>query len=104
MPPRIGGVAGAGNMPERIIAACRNSGRNPYVIGLEDQVDPASFSHPPDAWIRLGQAGKGVRLLKSAGAGLFVVGVEEPERRAVRNHAGRHFASDIPRRRRTLRR
>ena len=59
MPPRIGGVAGAGNMPERIIVACRNSGRNPYVIGLEDQADPASFSHPPDAWIRLRQAGKG---------------------------------------------
>ncbi len=50
-----------------VIAARRDPGRKPYVIGLLDQADPASFSRPPDVWIRLGQAGKGVRLLKSAG-------------------------------------
>ena len=85
MLPRIGVVAGAGDMPERVIAACRTSGRNPYVIGLRDQADPASFSRPPDAWIRLGQAGKGVRLLKSAGAEevVLVGGVTRPPIRSL---------------------
>ena len=89
MPPRIGVVAGAGDMPERVIAACRNSGRNPYVIGLRDQADPASFSRPPDAWIRLGQAGKGVRLLKSAGAEevVLVGGIDRPAIHALRPDA-----------------
>lgn len=89
MPPRIGVVAGSGDMPERVIAACRDSGRNPYVIGLKDQADPASFSRPPDAWIRLGQAGKGVRLLKSAGAEevVLVGGVTRPPIRSLRPDA-----------------
>ena len=89
MPPRIGVVAGSGDMPERVIAACRDSGRNPYVIGLKDQADPASFSRPPDAWIRLGQAGKGVRLLKSAGAEevVLVGGVTRPPIHSLRPDA-----------------
>lgn len=89
MPPRIGVVAGAGDMPERVIAACRDSGREPYVIGLLDQADPASFSRPPDVWIRLGQAGKGVRLLKSAGAEevVLVGGVTRPPIRSLRPDA-----------------
>ena len=89
MPPRVGVVAGAGDMPERVIAACRDSGRNPYAIGLRDQADPASFSRPPDAWIRLRQAGKGVELLKSAGAEeVVLVGVvTRPPIRSLRPDA-----------------
>lgn len=89
MPPRIGVVAGAGDMPDRVIAACREGGRDPFVIGLTDQADPASFSHPPDAWIRLGEAGKGVELLKSAGADevVLVGGVTRPPIRSLRPDA-----------------
>ena len=76
-------------MPERVIAARRDPGRKPYVIGLLDQADPASFSRPPDVWIRLGQAGKGVRLLKSAGAeeAVLVGGFTRPPIRSLRPDA-----------------
>ena len=85
MPPRIGIVAGAGDIPERVIAACREQGRDPFVVGLADQADPASFSRPPDAWIRLGEAGKGISLLKSAGAEevVLVGGVKRPPLRSL---------------------
>ena len=86
---KIGVVAGAGDMPDRVIAACREQGRDPFVIGLRDQARPASFSHPPDAWIRLGEAGKGVDLLKSAGAKevVLVGGVNRPPLRSLRPDA-----------------
>ena len=89
MPPRIGIVAGAGDIPERVIAACREQGRDPFVIGLADQADPASFSRPPDAWIRLGEAGTGVELLRSAGAEevVLVGGVRRPPFRSLRPDA-----------------
>lgn len=89
MPPRIGIVAGAGDIPDRVIAACREAGRDPFVIGLTDQADPASFSRSPDAWIRLGEAGKGVELLKSAGAEevVLVGGVDRPPLRSLRPDA-----------------
>lgn len=89
MPPRIGVVAGAGEMPERVIAACRAELRDPFVIGLRDQADPASFSRPPDAWIRVGEGGLGIRLLKSAGAEevVLVGGVSRPSLRALRPDA-----------------
>ena len=89
MPPRIGVVAGAGDMPERVIAACRASGRDPYVIGLRDQADAASFSESPDAWIRLGEAGRGIELLKSAGADRVVIvgGIDRPPIRSLRPDA-----------------
>ena len=89
MPPRIGVVAGAGEMPERVIAACRAGLRDPFVIGLRDQADPASFSRPPDAWIRVGEGGEGIRLLKSAGAEevVLVGGVSRPSLRALRPDA-----------------
>ena len=89
MPPRIGIVAGSGDMPERVIAACRHGGRDPFVIGLRDQADPASFSQPPQAWIRVGEAGKGIGLLKSAGANevVLVGGVSRPSLRALRPDA-----------------
>lgn len=71
--PGLGIVAGGGDIPERLIAACRAQGREFYVIALEGHADPEVFSSPPDAWIRLGQAGKGVRLLREAGAGELVM-------------------------------
>ena len=89
MQARIGIVAGAGDMPHRVIAACREQGRDPFVIGLRDQADPDAFATPPDAWIRLGEAGKGVALLKSAGAAdvVLVGGVRRPPIRSLRPDA-----------------
>lgn len=68
MSSRIGIVAGAGDLPERVIATCREQGREPFVIGLRGHAEPETFSRPPDAWIRLGEAGRGLALLSEVGA------------------------------------
>ena len=72
-----------------MISACRHEGREPFVIGLRDQADPATFSRPPDVWIRVGEAGKGIGLLKAAGATeVVLVGrVSRPSLRALRPDA-----------------
>lgn len=48
-------------------------GREIYVLALEGQADPADFPEPPDAWIRLGQVGRGLELLRQAGARELVI-------------------------------
>jgi len=67
MRPRIGIIAGAGDMPQRVITACAEQGLDPFVIGLRHQADPDALTSSPNAWIRLGEAGRGLELLREAG-------------------------------------
>ncbi len=87
MAPKIGIVAGGGDMPVRIAAACRRAGRNVFILGLEGQADPETLD--ADAWIRLGQAGRGLELLRHADVEeLAVVGrVVRPSLRQLRPDA-----------------
>lgn len=64
MAPRTGIVAGGGDLPVRIVAACEKAGRDVFIIGLEGQADPETLG--ADAWIRLGEAGRGLELLRQA--------------------------------------
>ena len=59
MPPRIGVVAGTGDMSERVIAACRERWRDPFVIGLRDQADPTSFWPASGRMDPVGRGGQG---------------------------------------------
>ncbi len=68
MRPRIGVVAGGGDMPHDVIAACREQGHDAFVLALRDQAEPGSFRRRPDAWIRVGEIGLGMDLLRRAGA------------------------------------
>ncbi len=61
---RLGIVAGAGELPLRIIEACRAGGRPFFVLAFEGAADPAVIAGVPHAWIRLGAAGEGFRLLR----------------------------------------
>ncbi len=89
MPRSVGVIAGNGEMPERVIAACRSAGCDPFVLGLEGQADPAAFSRPPDAWIRLDQIGEGIRLLRAANVRDIVLagGVDRPPLASLRPDA-----------------
>jgi lipid-A-disaccharide synthase len=68
MQPKLGVIAGGGELPARLIQSCKETGREFFVIAFEGQTDPAIFSGDdvPHAWVRLGAAGKTLQLLRDA--------------------------------------
>ena len=68
--PKLGIIAGAGALPPLLAAACENTGRPYYVLGLSGFADAEALSKVGawiDGWIQLGEIGKGFALLKEAG-------------------------------------
>ncbi len=59
---------------------CRARGRKYFVLALTGHAEPDRFPAPPDAWIRLGQAARGFRLLHDAQVTDLIVigGVRRP--------------------------
>jgi UDP-2,3-diacylglucosamine hydrolase len=64
---RLGILAGAGELPRRIIEACRAADRDFFVLAFKGEADPAILVDVPHATVRLGAAGEGFRLLHEAG-------------------------------------
>lgn len=60
---RLGIVAGAGRLPRRLVEACRQSGREVFVLALEGAAEPATVAGVAHAWCPIGAAGRGLRLL-----------------------------------------
>lgn len=67
MPPKLGILAGGGDLPARLVQACREAGREVFVIALEGQADESKLIGVPHARVRLGAAGTTVKLLREAG-------------------------------------
>lgn len=67
MSPKLGIVAGGGEFPGLVIAACRAQGRPFHVLALTGHADPAIIGDAPADWIRLGEAGTGFKRLGAAG-------------------------------------
>jgi len=76
MPPKLGILAGGGELPIRLIETCRQAGREFFLIGLEGQAERGSIPEDiPQAWFRMGAAGaildrlaaEGVRQIVMAG-------------------------------------
>jgi DUF1009 family protein len=80
MAGKLGILAGAGELPSRLVAACRAAGRPVFVIAFEGAADAAALRDVPHAWVRLGAAGEGMRLLKENGVEELVMagGVSRP--------------------------
>jgi UDP-2,3-diacylglucosamine hydrolase len=80
MAGKLGILAGGGELPGRIIAACRAAERPFFVLAFKDEVDPAILVDAPHAVIRMGAAGEGFRLLHEAGVEelVFAGGVRRP--------------------------
>lgn len=67
MTSKLGIVAGGGEFPGLVIAACRAQNRPFHVLALSGHADPAVIGDAPADWIRLGEAGTGFKLLKQVG-------------------------------------
>jgi UDP-2,3-diacylglucosamine hydrolase len=67
MAARLGILAGAGELPSLAIEAARALDRPVYVLAFEGIADPAVTAGSAHAWVRLGAAGEGMRLLRENG-------------------------------------
>ena len=65
--PKLGLVAGGGDLPGLVIETCKAQGRGLHVVALKGHADAKVIGDFPADWIRLGEAGTGFALLKKAG-------------------------------------
>lgn len=86
MPPKLGILAGGGDLPAQLIAACRSAGREFYVIAFEGQANRGAIGDAPHAWVRLGAVGKALELLREAGVEELVLAgaIKRPSLTAIR--------------------
>lgn len=61
--PKLGIIAGGGDLPLRLIEAARVAGRPFYVLAIKNQAELTLGDDTPHDWVRLGAAGKGIDLL-----------------------------------------
>jgi UDP-2,3-diacylglucosamine hydrolase len=96
MAARLGIIAGGGGLPQRLVEACRASGRDVFVLALEGAAEPDAVAGVPHAWCRLGAAAKGLDLLRAHGVAELVLagGVRRPSLAMLRPdwRAARLFA------------
>jgi DUF1009 family protein len=73
MAPKLGIVAGGGELPGLVAAACRAEGREFHFLALYGHADPLVIGDGPADWIRLGEAGSGFDRLRRAGVAEVVM-------------------------------
>jgi hypothetical protein len=78
--PKLGIIAGKGDLPVLILDATRGEGRPVFVLALEGQTDPELVRGVEHAWIAMGAVGRGIDLLKAADVAdvVFAGGVRRP--------------------------
>jgi UDP-2,3-diacylglucosamine hydrolase len=83
---RLGIVAGGGGLPRRLIEACRQNGRDVFVLALEGAAEPETVADVPHAWCPLGAAGRGLALLRDNAVNELVLagGVRRPSLATLR--------------------
>ena len=64
MQPKLAIISGGGRLPVRIASHCRREGREFIIIALNGNADPGPLIEFEHKWIRIGAAGKLIRLLK----------------------------------------
>lgn len=73
MLPRLGVLAGGGQLPVRVIAACRGAGRPVFVIAFQGFTDPAVVTGVSHAWMPLEKVGAILRRLHDEGVAEVVL-------------------------------
>ena len=64
MQPKLGIIAGGGDLPERIIKACQVSGREYFVVGIDGYASPEVLDGIPHSLVSISRAGSGFKILK----------------------------------------
>jgi DUF1009 family protein len=66
-PTPVGIIAGSGDLPIKLVNACRQQGREVFIVAFEEQTDPDTVDNVPHIWIKLGALGKAFDALRTAG-------------------------------------
>ncbi len=72
MAPKLGILAGGGELPARLAAAVRGAGRDVFIVAFEGQTDPATVIGFEHLWSRFGAAGSIIDRLRNEGVGELV--------------------------------
>ena len=86
MAGKLGILAGSGELPLKLIEACRAEGRSYFVLAFAGSCDPLGMQGQPHQFIRLGAGGTGLKILRENGVEELVLagGVMRPSLRALR--------------------
>jgi DUF1009 family protein len=86
MADKLGIVAGGGSLPRRLVEACREQGREVFVLALEGAADATTVEGVPHAWCRIGAAATGLDLLRQHEVGELVLagGIRRPSLASLR--------------------
>ena len=84
--PPLGIIAGSGDLPARLLAACQQTGRPVFVLAFEGSTAPELIENIPHAWSRLGAIGHAIACLKNAGVSDIVMAgkIERPPLASLR--------------------
>jgi DUF1009 family protein len=84
--PKLGIVAGAGQLPRRIVDRCRDQRRDYLLLLIDGHADPADYDGISHRVVRLGAVGEMFRLLRENGCREVVLAgkVERPSWRGLR--------------------
>ena len=88
MLPKLGIIAGGGDLPVRLLEACRSIGREAFVLGLEGACGARGIGRHVDLWVRLGAAGTMLDALRAAGAAISCWPAASAARQPRRTEAG----------------
>jgi DUF1009 family protein len=64
--PKLGIIAGTGDLPRRVVDACGRTGRPFFVLAFKGQTAPETVEgdDTPHEWVTLGSAGKAIKTLR----------------------------------------
>lgn len=65
--PKLGILAGGGDLPARLVESCQRTGREMFVIAFAGQADHPVLETVPHRRLRLGAAGQVIAALRAAG-------------------------------------
>jgi DUF1009 family protein len=85
----LGIIAGKGDLPGRIAAACRERGRSVFVLALRGETEEGILDQAPHAFLRLGMVGEALELLRQNRVRQIVMAgrIERPKLRDLKPDA-----------------
>jgi DUF1009 family protein len=86
MAPKLGILAGSGDLPARVARVCQEAGREVFVLAFEGQTDPETVRGMDHVWSRLGAGATSLEALKAQGVAELVMAgpVKRPSLAALR--------------------
>jgi len=89
-PPKLGVIAGGGALPLRLVEACRDEGREVFVVTFEGVPEVPDFGETPCATTRLGEVARTIALLHEAKVEDVVLAgpIPRPSLRSLKLDAG----------------